>query len=232
MRRAHSATIAATLTAVLAGPAVWLGAATGAAAHGDTLSVDITGHAFGKVRTTITWENDDDPVDGRVAATVNAVNGDGTVALGPWKLVRDPGTAADWTTAEALPPGRWTVVVATGYPALGRAEEEITVSPGTPASSPPGTPPDPARGPSRTPATPPDPGPATPPAASPAGGAPSSAPPPSAAASPAAGTDGTDTDGSRGEGPGTLVLVGGGVLLVGAAAVGAAVFGVVRRRRR
>ncbi|WP_418955501.1 hypothetical protein [Streptomyces tritici] len=122
------------LATALAGAALSLTVADGTAqAHGDTLKVEITGHAFGKVRTQVVWENDGDAVEGRVAATVNARSTDGRTA-GPWKLVRDPAPATGWTTAEALPPGRWQVVVEAGYPALGRDEEELTVSPGTPAS--------------------------------------------------------------------------------------------------
>lgn len=126
-------TVRAVLATALAGPAFALTAATDAQAHGDTLTVEITGHDFGRVRTTVVWENDNDPVDGRVAATVNATAADGRTA-GPWKLVRDPATRTGWNTAEALPPGRWKVTVEAGHPGLGRDEEEITVSPGTPAS--------------------------------------------------------------------------------------------------
>ncbi|MFG3303671.1 hypothetical protein [Streptomyces wuyuanensis] len=126
-------TVRAVLATALAGPAFALTAATDAQAHGDTLTVEITGHDFGRVRTTVVWENDNDPVDGRVAATVNATAADGRTA-GPWRLVRDPATRTGWNTAEALPPGRWNVTVEAGYPGLGRDEEEITVSPGTPAS--------------------------------------------------------------------------------------------------
>ncbi|MEI5011339.1 hypothetical protein RB196_32380 [Streptomyces sp. PmtA] len=131
-------TVRAVLAAALAGAAFALTAATDARAHGDTLKVEITGHDFGRVRTTVVWENDDDPVDGRVAATVNAVAADGRTA-GPWRLVRDPATRTGWNTAEALPPGRWKITVEAGHPGLGRDEEEVTVSPGTPAS--PSTPP-------------------------------------------------------------------------------------------
>ncbi|MGW2559769.1 hypothetical protein ACWCXB_11080 [Streptomyces sp. NPDC001514] len=129
MRRAFLMAVAA----ALAGSALSLTTATGAQAHGDTLKVEITGHEFGRVRTIVVWENDNDPVDERVAATVNAVGADGRT-IGPWKLVRDPAATTGWTTAEALPPGRWKVTVEAGYPGLGRDEEEITVSPGTPAS--------------------------------------------------------------------------------------------------
>ncbi|WP_149183721.1 hypothetical protein [Streptomyces sp. TRM49041] len=124
----------AALAAVLAGPVLWLAAPGGAHAHGGGLQVDITGQSFGHVAATVTWADDGDPVDERVAATVNAVSGDGGTALGPWRLVRAPGTPAGYTTAEALPPGRWKVTVEVGHPALGRAEGDITVSPGTPAS--------------------------------------------------------------------------------------------------
>lgn len=130
MRRALGPAVAT----ALAGAALSLTTATGALAHGDTLKVEITGHDFGRVRTTVTWENDNDPVDERVAATVNAVSADGSRSLGPWRLVRDPASATGHTTAEALPPGRWRVTVEAGHPGLGRDEEEITVSPGTPAS--------------------------------------------------------------------------------------------------
>ncbi|MGW7464046.1 hypothetical protein ACWGJT_04925 [Streptomyces xantholiticus] len=130
MRRALVPAVAT----ALAGAALSLTTATGALAHGDTLRVEITGHDFGRVRTTVTWENDNDPVDERVAATVNAVSADGSRSLGPWKLVHDPASATGYTTAEALPPGHWRVTVEAGHPGLGRDEEEITVSPGTPAS--------------------------------------------------------------------------------------------------
>jgi hypothetical protein len=130
MRRALVPAVAT----ALAGAALSLTTATAALAHGDTLQVEITGHDFGRVRTTVTWENDNDPVDERVAATVNAVSADGNRSLGPWRLVRDPASTTGYTTAEALPPGRWRVTVEAGHPGLGRDEEEITVSPGTPAS--------------------------------------------------------------------------------------------------
>ncbi|MEU1281331.1 hypothetical protein [Streptomyces sp. NPDC005805] len=127
-------TLPTAAVAALAGAVLSLPAAGGTAlAHGGTLDVEITGHDFGRVRTTVVWENDKDPVEGRVAATVNAVADDGRTA-GPFRLVRDPGSATGWTADGTLPPGRWTVTVEAGHPALGRDEEEITVSPGTPAS--------------------------------------------------------------------------------------------------
>ncbi|UYQ60091.1 hypothetical protein [Streptomyces peucetius] len=208
MRRALVPAVAT----ALAGAALSLTTATGALAHGDTLKVEITGHDFGRVRTTVTWENDNDPVDERVAATVNAFSADGSRALGPWKLARDPDSATGYTTAEALPPGRWRVTVEAGHPGLGRDEEEITVSPGTPAS--------PTAGPSTVRPTAGE-GPAQPESATPpeSAGRDGKGPTTAAAARETAARSGTG-------GSGTLLLAGG-VLL--ACAVGA---GVVWRIRR
>ncbi|MEV4940577.1 hypothetical protein [Streptomyces zaomyceticus] len=110
-----------------------------AAAHGHNLEVVITGHRNGHVLTTVTWENDGDPVDEQVAALVSAVSTDGRRSAGPWKLVRGA-LPTDWTTAEALPAGIWKVTVAAGQPALGHAERQLTVTavPSSPASSVPG----------------------------------------------------------------------------------------------
>ncbi|MFD3697008.1 hypothetical protein ACFWUZ_12780 [Streptomyces sp. NPDC058646] len=105
-------------------------------AHGDTVKVVVTGQRDGRVTADITWENDGDPVDEAVAATVNAVSGDGTRSLGPWRLVRDPSAPpAGWTTAEALPPGSWKVSVDVGFPALGHGELEVGVPVVDPAPS-------------------------------------------------------------------------------------------------
>ncbi|MFG3490274.1 hypothetical protein ACIQ9R_19375 [Streptomyces sp. NPDC094447] len=98
-----------------------------AAAHGDNLDVVITGHRDGHVLTEVTWENDGDPVDERVAALVSAVSADGSRTVGPWRLVRGA-RPVDWTTTEALPAGTWTVTVAAGHPGLGHAEQRLTVA--------------------------------------------------------------------------------------------------------
>ncbi|MYS07220.1 hypothetical protein GTW71_12400 [Streptomyces sp. SID6041] len=89
----------------------------------------------------MTWENDGDPVDERVAALVSAVSADGSRTVGPWKLVRGA-RPVDWTTAEALPAGSWKVTVDAGHPGLGHAERQLTVAaahatpaPSTPAPS-------------------------------------------------------------------------------------------------
>ncbi|MGW0362881.1 hypothetical protein [Streptomyces sp. NPDC002990] len=114
---------------------------TAAHAHGDTLKVEVTGHREGRVTADITWENDGDPVDKAVAATVNAVSPDGARSLGPWRLVRDPGaSAAGWMTAEALPPGTWKVTVDVAFPALGHGEAVVgvpVVDPVRPTGTPP-----------------------------------------------------------------------------------------------
>ncbi|MER7762237.1 hypothetical protein [Streptomyces sp. NPDC097619] len=116
-----------------------------AAAHGDTVAVDITGQRRGHVLADVTWENDGDPVEERVAATVNAVSGDGSRTAGPWRLVRVPGTAAGWTTAEALPAGRWQVTIEVGFPDLGRGQGAVTVAAPAPRPTPPTTAGAPAR---------------------------------------------------------------------------------------
>ncbi|MFI8828738.1 hypothetical protein [Streptomyces sp. NPDC053431] len=127
-----------------------------AVAHGDTLEVVVTGHRDGHVLTQVTWQNDGDPVDEQVAAVVSAVSVDGRRTVGPWKLVRGA-RPADWTTAEALPAGTWTVTVAAGEPGLGHAERQLTVaavpsSPGV-SSVPGGTAAAPTPTPTRAPAS-------------------------------------------------------------------------------
>ncbi|SDN20136.1 hypothetical protein [Streptomyces wuyuanensis] len=206
-------TVRAVLAAALAGPAFALTAAANAQAHGDTLKVEITGHDFGRVRTTVVWENDNDPVDGRIAATVNATAADGRTA-GPWKLVRDPATRTGWNTAEALPPGSWKVTVEAGYPGLGRDEEEITVSPGTPAS--PAAPP--AGTGSEVPATPGTARPTTA-GADPAPPTPGAVDPATSATSATNRTPSTAAAGAEPAAPGLSAapLVVGGLLLAGAA---------------
>ncbi|MFJ5834672.1 hypothetical protein [Streptomyces sp. NPDC093089] len=98
-----------------------------AQAHGDTVKVVVTGQRDGHVTTEITWENDGDTVEETIAATVNATSPDGTRTLGPWPLVRTPGTRTGWTTTEALTPGTWNITVDVGFPALGHTEREVQV---------------------------------------------------------------------------------------------------------
>ncbi|MFF5703490.1 hypothetical protein ACFY7H_13420 [Streptomyces sp. NPDC012794] len=141
MRRRLPNPAAALAFAVLALPLLYLALAVGTAgparAHGDTMKVVITGQRDGRVTSDVTWENDGDAVEEAVAATVNAVSADGSRTAGPWRLVRDTGRAAGWITAEALPPGTWTVTVDAGFPALGHARQEVAVPVVDPAPSPP-----------------------------------------------------------------------------------------------
>ncbi|MCH0538912.1 hypothetical protein I3F58_04940 [Streptomyces sp. MUM 203J] len=147
--------------AVLVSLCLWLIAtAPVAVAHGDGLRAEITGHAFGRVQMTVTWADDGDAVDEPLAATVNAVSADGATALGPWRLVREPGDARRYVTGEALPPGRWKVTVDIGHPALGKAQGDLTVSPGTPASPSTSAGPGPAASADPSPAVSPVPSPA------------------------------------------------------------------------
>ncbi|MFD4133405.1 hypothetical protein [Streptomyces goshikiensis] len=125
--------------------AMALAVSTPAQAHGDTVKVVVTGQRDGHVTADITWENDGDAIDETVAATVNAVSPDGARSAGPWKLVRDTGKPAGWTTAEALPPGSWKVSVDVGFPALGHGDKEVAVpvvdpAPATSPGAPSGTP--------------------------------------------------------------------------------------------
>ncbi|MFF7499759.1 hypothetical protein ACFZBM_09950 [Streptomyces lavendulae] len=122
-------------------------------AHGDTLKVMITGQQAGKVTADVTWENDGDPVEEAVAATVNAVSADGSRTAGPWRLVRGTGGSATWTTAETLPPGTWTVTVDAGFPSLGHAQQEVAVPVVDPAPPTASSGASPAPSPSGAPAT-------------------------------------------------------------------------------
>ncbi|WP_374985276.1 hypothetical protein [Streptomyces fradiae] len=228
MTRTHRALRSAALAAV-AGPALWLAAPGAAHAHGGGLEVRVTGQSFGHLAATVTWAGDGDPVDERVAATVNAVSADGRTALGPWRLVRVDGTATGYTTAEALPPGRWKVTVEVGHPGLGRAQAQVTVEPGTPASSPPAGPSGPPAGPPTAAA--PTTGAAAPGTAAPAASASGAAEPDGAAAD--AGPSGGGTGGPggpSGSGPSGSVAVAGG-LAAAAVAAGGTGYALARRRR-
>ncbi|MEV4744419.1 hypothetical protein [Streptomyces sp. NPDC049555] len=117
------ATAAATVLAGL----LTLAGATTAHAHGDTISLTGSGVTAGHPTTKATWEEDGHPVDERVAGTFTATSSDGTT-LGPWRFVPVPGEPGAYTTAEALPAGRWTVTAQTAFPALGRAEYRAEVT--------------------------------------------------------------------------------------------------------
>ncbi|MFE4603287.1 hypothetical protein ACFRKE_20805 [Kitasatospora indigofera] len=103
-----------------------LGPAGTADAHGDTIRFRIAGAPDGHPRAVASWENDGEPVDEEVAATLSAVSDDGR-SVGPWRLVPVQGSPATFSTREPLPVGRWKVTVESGFPALGRGEAELTV---------------------------------------------------------------------------------------------------------
>ncbi|WP_031079914.1 hypothetical protein [Streptomyces sp. NRRL S-118] len=219
----HTTRSAAAAAAWAVAAVAALGTGT-AVAHGGTLAVDIAGHERGRVTALVTWENDKDSVDERVAATVSAVSADGTRTAGPWILVRDPADAKRFTTAQALPPGRWKVTVEAGHPALGRDEADITVAAPPPPSA------APASVPSASPPSASERSASAPSASAPS--APSSAAP-RRAAEPAAepvragrAAQAADPDGGAGT-PWTVPAAAAGAL----AALGAAALLVVRRRR-
>ncbi|MFF1874965.1 hypothetical protein [Kitasatospora herbaricolor] len=114
--------LAVFLLAVLAA----LGPAGTANAHGDTIRFRIAGAPDGHPRAVASWENDGEPVDEEVAATLSAVSDDGR-SVGPWRLVPVQGSPSTFSTREPLPVGRWKVTVESGFPALGRGEADLTV---------------------------------------------------------------------------------------------------------
>ncbi|MFD9127270.1 hypothetical protein [Kitasatospora sp. NPDC059571] len=113
-----------------------LGTAGPAAAHGDTIAFAVTSRIDGHLRAVATWENDHDPVTETIAATLSATADDGRT-VGPWPLVPVPGEQSTLTTTTPLPPGHWKVTVESGFPALGRAQADLTVTavPGTAPSA-------------------------------------------------------------------------------------------------
>lgn len=85
----------------LAGAVVLAPAALPAAAHGDTVHLEVSGQDGGHVTTVATWENDRDPVTEQFAGTLSATSADGRAA-GPWRLVAVPGRQGTYTTREFL----------------------------------------------------------------------------------------------------------------------------------
>ncbi|GGU52570.1 hypothetical protein [Streptomyces violascens] len=112
-----------------------LGSAATAHAHGDTIHLTVTGVSAGHPVTKATWEDDGHPVNEKVAGTLTATSADGT-SVGPWRFVPVAGEPGTFTTAEALPAGRWTITAQTAFPALGRAESQAEVAPASVAPSP------------------------------------------------------------------------------------------------
>ncbi|GAA0686131.1 hypothetical protein GCM10010193_44990 [Kitasatospora atroaurantiaca] len=141
---------AAILTALVLTGLLTVGTSGPAAAHGDAIHFEFAGPAGGHPQTVATWENDGDPVTEDVSATLSAVSADGR-SLGPWRLIAVPGHEATFTTREELPAGKWTVTVESGFPALGRGEAEITVTPAPRTAGPSVTPAAASAGPVVTP---------------------------------------------------------------------------------
>ncbi|MEE1788378.1 hypothetical protein PUR71_36590 [Streptomyces sp. SP17BM10] len=115
---------------LLAAPALAVAAlglaALPAAAHGDTVHLEIPGQQNGHVTTVATFENDRDPVVDEFAGTLAATSGDGRSA-GPWVLVPVPGRPGTYTTRETLPAGHWKITVDCAFPSLGHGERELDV---------------------------------------------------------------------------------------------------------
>ncbi|MET8542323.1 hypothetical protein ABZW03_16935 [Kitasatospora sp. NPDC004799] len=114
------------VTALALAAAALLAAAAPAAAHGDSVHLDVTGQQNGRVSTVATWENDHDPVTGEFAGTLAATASDGRT-VGPWRLVTVPDRPGTYTTREVLPVGHWRVTVDCAFPALGHGERELDV---------------------------------------------------------------------------------------------------------
>ncbi|WP_329491255.1 hypothetical protein OG618_32925 [Kitasatospora sp. NBC_01246] len=112
----------------LAGAVVLAPAALPAAAHGDTVHLEVTGQDSGHVTTVATWENDHDPVTEEFAGSLAATSADGRSA-GPWRLVAVPGHPGSYTTREMLPAGHWRITVDCAFPSLGHGERELDIEP-------------------------------------------------------------------------------------------------------
>ncbi|MEU4213246.1 hypothetical protein AB0F13_25220 [Streptomyces sp. NPDC026206] len=189
--------------ATLAGLLV-LGPVATAHAHGDTIHLTVTGVSAGHPTTRATWEDDGHPVNEKVAGTLTATSADGTT-LGPWRFVPVPGEPGTFTTAEALPAGRWTITAQTAFPALGRTEYRAEVTAASPA------------GPTGAPAGPPAPSRA------------SSAVPSATATATATAAEGeSESESDGGSVPGAVTL---GVTALAIAAVGVPLAFRLRRRR-
>ncbi|WP_328953181.1 hypothetical protein [Kitasatospora purpeofusca] len=214
----------------LAGAVVLAPAAVPAAAHGDTVHLEVSGQDGGRVTTVATWENDRDPVTEQFAGTLSATSADGRAA-GPWRLVAVPGRPGTYTTREFLPAGHWRIVVDCAFPSLGHGERELDVEaavisdPTLPTPTGPGTVGPGTVGPGTT-------GPTTGPTAP--GTAPATAatrtPPGSTSASgtAATATESDRADGSAGSGLAARAAVGTAVAAVALVAAGL----VLRRRAR
>lgn len=214
--RTRTRPLLAPLALALAAVAV-LPAAAPAAAHGDTVHLDVAGQQNGRVDTVATWENDHDPVTEEFAGTLSATAADGRT-VGPWRLVAVPGRAGTYTTRELLPAGHWKVAVDCAFPSLGHGERELDVE--AAAISDP-APVDAAAQATATPtAAPASVGPTAAPTAAPASETPTAGPTVVAAAATAAGpahgsTDDATTWAAIGTASAAVLLVGTGFWLRG-----------------
>ncbi|NEA52918.1 LPXTG cell wall anchor domain-containing protein [Streptomyces sp. SID13666] len=107
-----------------------------ASAHGDTIHLEITGNAEGRLTVTATWDEDHHPVDEKVAATLQATAADGR-QVGPWALTPLDMAQGTYTVAVPLPPGTWQIAAESAFPAIGagRTTLKVTAVPGRPAPS-------------------------------------------------------------------------------------------------
>ncbi|MFH8381450.1 hypothetical protein ACH4E7_10970 [Kitasatospora sp. NPDC018058] len=112
-----AASLALAVTAVATVPA---------AAHGDTIHLDISGVQNGRVTAVATFDTDHDPVTSEFAGTLSATSADGRSA-GPWVLVAVPDHPGTYTTREMLPVGHWKITVDCAFPSLGHGERELDV---------------------------------------------------------------------------------------------------------
>ncbi|MDJ0347260.1 hypothetical protein QMK19_39415 [Streptomyces sp. H10-C2] len=105
-----------------------------AAAHGDTIHLEITGNAEGRLTIVATWDEDHHPVDEKVAASLQATAADGR-SVGPWSLTPLDVRQGTYTVAMPLPPGTWQVAAESAFPAIGAGKVtlKVTAVPGRPA---------------------------------------------------------------------------------------------------
>ncbi|MDF9810947.1 hypothetical protein [Streptomyces sp. SPB162] len=105
-----------------------------ASAHGDTIHLEITGNAEGRLTIAATWDEDHHPVDEKVAATLQATAADGR-QVGPWALTPLDMARGTYTVAVPLPPGTWQVSAESAFPAMGAGKTtlKVTAVPGRPA---------------------------------------------------------------------------------------------------
>ncbi|MCZ4119634.1 hypothetical protein [Streptomyces sp. H39-S7] len=105
-----------------------------ASAHGDTIHLEITGNAEGRLTVAATWDEDHHPVEEKIAATLQATAADGR-QVGPWPLTALDTARGTYTVAVPLPPGTWQISAESAFPAMGAGKTtlKVTAVPGRPA---------------------------------------------------------------------------------------------------